>query len=294
MVSPKRQPANQRAIHRSNYLERDCNQFNSRFLPDVHEVRIEHHEPSIPTVLTSWACPKRPPYSICERNCQDILATLGYHVTYFNLDTEGYLHDSPTQIQTSKNIWDDVIDDSDPETDSFLQIEHDIHPQIVYNLTDYILTSLFSSGYRAVTVGECLGDPSSNWYRAGPAGGDIPTPSDTTTTIPTRTTIPVGPTSGTGPSTDGTCGNGVTCEGTRWGRCCSAFGYCGVGNDFCSLDAGCQVEWGSCDGVESPVTSAVPTTTATPTTRPTTPPPSTSTCKLFPDLPLSFFPACPF
>ena len=78
--------------------------------------------------------------------------------------------DDPTLIQTSKDIWDDAIDNSNVKKDSFLEIEHDIHYQTVYNLTDYMLTSLFKHGYKSVTVGECLGDPAANWYRAGPGG----------------------------------------------------------------------------------------------------------------------------
>ncbi|KAL2018813.1 hypothetical protein VTK56DRAFT_371 [Thermocarpiscus australiensis] len=129
------------------------------------------NEIALNSILGFFPTYMRPPYSICERNCQRILSHLGYHVIYFDLDTEGYLHDTATEIQTSKDIWDETIDSSDPETDNFLQIEHDIHYQVVYNLTDYILVSLYSAGYRAVTVGECLGDPPANWYRAGPGGG---------------------------------------------------------------------------------------------------------------------------
>ncbi|KAK4178456.1 hypothetical protein QBC36DRAFT_368153 [Triangularia setosa] len=204
----------------------------------------------------------RPPYSICQRDCQNILSTLGYHTIYFNLDTAGYLNDSPRTIQTSKNIWDEAIEGSDPETDSFLQIEHDIHQQIVYNLTDYILTSLFSNGYRAVTVGECLGDPPSNWYRVGPASS--PSSSPSSPGVPTRTTISVAPTR-TGASTDGTCGNGITCTGTRWGTCCSAFGFCGVGEDYCLVGNGCQAAWGRCDG-DTPVASSSGSVVVPPTT----------------------------
>ncbi|KAK1777790.1 hypothetical protein QBC45DRAFT_179572 [Copromyces sp. CBS 386.78] len=130
----------------------------------------------------------RPPYSICEKNCQNVLSTLGYHAVYFNLDTEGYLHDDAKQIQTSKNIWDKAIKNSNPSSDSFLHIEHDIHVQTVYNLTDYILTSLFSKGYRAVTVGECLGDPAENWYRTGPA---VPSLSSTSTVRTTTSTTSI-------------------------------------------------------------------------------------------------------
>ncbi|KAK4461424.1 hypothetical protein QBC42DRAFT_270170 [Cladorrhinum samala] len=208
----------------------------------------------------------RPPYSICPSSCQTILANLGYHTIYFDLDTEGYLHDTASTIQTSKNIWDKAIRNSDPSEDSFLQIEHDIHQQVVYNLTDYILTSLYSSGYQAVTVGECLGDPQANWYRTGP-------PNPTTSSVPTRTSISTAPTK-TGVSSDGTCGNGITCLGqTRFGTCCSKFGFCGVGEDYCMVSNGCQPAWGRCDGVAATSSSVNTRSTIPPsssTTKPTT------------------------
>jgi hypothetical protein len=48
-------------------------------------------------------------------------------------------------------------------------------------------------------------------------------------------------------STDGTCGTGVTCLGSRFGRCCSQFGYCGDGDQYCPYIVGCQPEFGYCD-----------------------------------------------
>lgn len=224
--------------------------------------QIIWNEIAINSILGFFPTYMRPPYSICERACQDILSDLGYHVVYFDLDTEGYLHDDPVEIQTSKDIWDDAIDGSDPSEDSFLQIEHDIHYQTVYNLTDYILASLLANGYRAVTVGECLGDPEENWYRQGPNGSiTVPTtsvaPPESTSsepTGPTRTTISVAPTH-TGKSIDGTCGNGVTCAGTDFGACCSVFGWCGDSYDHCSPENGCQPEWGTCDDGESSTTT---------------------------------------
>lgn len=280
------------------------------------------NEIAINSVLGFFPTYMRPPYSICEKNCQSILSTLGYHTIYFDLDTAGYLNDGAKQIQTSKNIWDQAMRSSDPDSDSFLQIEHDIHQQVVYNLTDYILTSLFSHGYKAVTVGECLGDPKSNWYRSGPDGSivvptgktnpsttarstvtilttvstrssvstrsTIPFPTtkstatptirttvqvttrsviQTTPTViiqPTRSTIATRPASTSGPSTDGTCGNGITCSGTRYGACCSAFGYCGTGDDFCALDNGCQPSWGYCEGGNTPPPAVSTRTTISP------------------------------
>ncbi|CAK7205554.1 hypothetical protein SEUCBS139899_008331 [Sporothrix eucalyptigena] len=112
----------------------------------------------------------RPPYSICEAACQKALSDLGYHITYFDLDTEGYLNDDPNLIQNSKDIWDEAMTKK-PANSQYLMIEHDIHYQTVYNLTDYVLTSLFAKGWKSVTVGECLGDPKENWYRQGPGSG---------------------------------------------------------------------------------------------------------------------------
>lgn len=73
----------------------------------------------------------RPPYSSCtaECGCEADLQALGYHITYFDLDTADYLNDSPTLIQNSKNIFDAALSGKSPTTDDFLVISHDIHNQ---------------------------------------------------------------------------------------------------------------------------------------------------------------------
>ncbi|KAL7628272.1 hypothetical protein AAE478_002471 [Parahypoxylon ruwenzoriense] len=109
----------------------------------------------------------RPPYSSCTAasGCQSDLAALQYHVIYFDLDTADYLNDSPSLIQNSKDNFDEFFVGLSPDSDDALVIAHDIHEQTVHNLTEYMLQGIQSRGYRAVTVGECLGDPVSNWYR---------------------------------------------------------------------------------------------------------------------------------
>lgn len=109
----------------------------------------------------------RPPYSSCTESsgCQDDLAALQYHVVYFDLDTDDYNNDAPGLIQNAKDNYDDFFEDTSPSTDDALVIAHDIHEQTVHNLTEYMLQGLQTRGYRAVTVGECLGDPVANWYR---------------------------------------------------------------------------------------------------------------------------------
>ncbi|KAI1777692.1 carbohydrate-binding module family 18 [Hypoxylon cercidicola] len=237
-----------------NYSQLTTAQFNNQMI--WNEIALNDILGYFPTYM-------RPPYSICPSACQRQLATLGYHVVYFDLDTEGYLNDDPRQIQTSKDIWDDAVDGSDPCEDSYLEIEHDIHYQTVYNLTDYILTSLFDSGYRAVTVGQCLGDPPENWYRAGT--GTVPeynfTIRQPTGTFPCLSPNPTSsnpgrPTNTLTVSTDGTCGNGVTCAGSPWGSCCSSNKFCGASIDYCGSN--CLSEFGTCLPPDSSIPTGLP------------------------------------
>lgn len=126
--------------------------------------QIVYNEMAFRNIFGYFPIYMRPPYSDYNDLCQQRLKTLGYHVTYFNLDTEGNLNDSPSLIQKSKDIWDRAMKNLSSQKNSFLEIEHDIHHESVYTLTDYILASIYNHGFRSVTVGDCLGDPKSNWY----------------------------------------------------------------------------------------------------------------------------------
>ncbi|KAM3073169.1 hypothetical protein ACMFMG_008882 [Clarireedia jacksonii] len=108
-----------------------------------------------------------PPYSSCtaECGCEADLKELGYHITYFSLDTSDYLNDSPTLISNSQNIFSKAVNGSNPATDEFLVVSHDIHNQTSKVLVEYMLKSATEKGYRPVTVGTCLGDDEKNWYR---------------------------------------------------------------------------------------------------------------------------------
>lgn len=141
---------------------------NSSMLDEAHMTeQMLYNEQALGSILGYFPTYFRPPYSICSNVCERVTSRLGYHVVYFDLDTADYLNDDAALIHNSKEAWDTATRDTDPATDSFLEIGHDIHYQTVYNLTDYILDSVTRLGYKAVTVGECLGDPKKNWYRQG-------------------------------------------------------------------------------------------------------------------------------
>ena len=138
-------------------------------LPLVSDAQLDnqviYNEIALADILGYFPTYLRPPYSASDDRVDSRLGELGYHVTYFNLDTEGYLHDSGEAIGISKGIWDGAVEGKDAGGTKWLGIEHDTVYQSVYNLTEYMLESLVRNGFRSVTVGECLGDPEENWYR---------------------------------------------------------------------------------------------------------------------------------
>jgi len=47
-------------------------------------------------------------------------------------------------------------------------------------------------------------------------------------------------------SISGTCSKGETCLGSKFGNCCSVYGFCGTTQGHCSSNAGCQLAYGTC------------------------------------------------
>jgi len=70
-------------------------------------------------------------------------------------------------------------------------------------------------------------------------------------------------------STDGTCGGGITCKGSKWGDCCSGHGWCGGTPDHCGTE--CNPAFGVCAGGVSaapPATSKAVTSAKPPASTP--------------------------
>lgn len=75
------------------------------------------------------------------------MTKLGYHITYFDLDTEDYLHTTPETNQISKDIVKNIISAANPANSDFLSIEHDIHEQTVHNLTAFYFDQMVAKGF---------------------------------------------------------------------------------------------------------------------------------------------------
>jgi hypothetical protein len=69
------------------------------------------------------------------------------------------------------------------------------------------------------------------------------------------------------PAAEGSCGTGIGACPTS-GHCCSQYGFCGTTEEYCG--AGCQTDYGSCNGypVSTPVTSPVESPVSSPVDSP--------------------------
>ncbi|KAJ5102227.1 hypothetical protein NUU61_004449 [Penicillium alfredii] len=211
----------------------------SKVTPLQRQDQIEKNEAALRNILGSFPTYMRPPYSSCTRDsaCGTDLGRLGYHIILYDIDTDDYKNDDPNLIQRSKDIFDQSLSTGSPTSRSWLVIAHDAHEQTVHNLTEHMLKTMKRTGYRPVTVGECLRDPRDLWSR----------PDDR---MPSRKKK--GPKSSGDPklvSIDGTCGKHYTCLGSRFGLCCGSVNLCGNTTQHCGV--GCQSDAGYCS-VEVP------------------------------------------
>ena len=145
-------------------------------------------EMALRNILGFFPTYMRPPYSSCNAACVATMGDLGYHITYFTLDTDDYNQATPEKIQVAINNFDNAINPSNPARDKFLAIAHDIHQTTAQILTEHMLKTLQQKGYKAVTVGECMGDPKENWYRAAGPGPSFTSEIVTPTSQPTTST----------------------------------------------------------------------------------------------------------
>ncbi|KAI5792582.1 hypothetical protein DFH27DRAFT_192877 [Peziza echinospora] len=122
-------------------------------------------ETALRTIIGRTPTYMRPPYISCTAACQATLLALGYHTIFWDLDTDDYNNDSPSLIVNSQNNVLRAISGANLGQ-SFMSIAHDIHYQTVYTLTQYQIDVTRAKGFRFVTLGECMGDPVANWYRA--------------------------------------------------------------------------------------------------------------------------------
>jgi hypothetical protein len=126
--------------------------------------QIVYNEIALGNILGRYPTYVRPPYSQCSSDCQTLMEDLGYHVINFDVDIEDAI--SYPDLQASiNNFSGNLTSKSDLASDNLLVVGHETSSDTVHKTTEIMLKSLNARGFKAVTVGDCLDDPKSNWYR---------------------------------------------------------------------------------------------------------------------------------
>lgn len=103
-------------------------------------------ETALVTLIGKFPTYMRPPYSSCEGNCQATMNALGYHIIYYNMDTDDYDH--LDNIQVSKDLVTSIMQGTSPANTGFLSIAHEIHQVTATDLVPFMIATLKSNGYR--------------------------------------------------------------------------------------------------------------------------------------------------
>ncbi|KAF9576348.1 hypothetical protein EC968_009322 [Mortierella alpina] len=106
----------------------------------------------------------RPPFGYLNSAAEHYLASNGYKVVTWSIDTNDWRH--PRDIQASMEFYRDQLSDSDAHGRGFIALQHDTKADTVRRLVPAVIKYARQQGFEMVTVGACLGDPQSNWYRA--------------------------------------------------------------------------------------------------------------------------------
>lgn len=93
----------------------------------------------------------RPPEGELDSASSAVVASLGYSVVLWDIDTKDYLSESLVLEQpiVEKGLETDVS--------GHIMLQHDVHNQSAVELTPWVVDYILSKNYTFVTVSECLG-----------------------------------------------------------------------------------------------------------------------------------------
>ncbi|EQL00865.1 polysaccharide deacetylase family protein [Ophiocordyceps sinensis CO18] len=107
----------------------------------------------------------RPPFFSTNDLALGVLKRMQYHVVNADIDTKDFENTTP---QTNDVAFENFKREFDKG--GTISLMHDVHNTTVNQLIPNVVKFLATSNRKSMTVGECLGDPKENWYRAGGRG----------------------------------------------------------------------------------------------------------------------------
>ncbi|KAF2395846.1 glycoside hydrolase/deacetylase, partial [Trichodelitschia bisporula] len=182
---------------------------------------ITQLETAFQTIIGKIPTYFRPPFFSHNAANDAVLKKLGYKIIMSDIDTLDWEY--PDAIQTSIDLYQAGLD-----AGGTLSLSHDVNTATTQVLVPAMLRAIAAKNLRAVTLGQCLGDPEANWYR------NVAASSSSSIRPSSSSGAKISPVGICGGNTGFTCGEGF---------CCSQWGYCGQTEAYCGT--GCQKDFGS-------------------------------------------------
>ncbi|KAM0343743.1 hypothetical protein ACHAPU_008168 [Fusarium lateritium] len=113
----------------------------------------------ISSLIGKYPVYMRPPYFSFNDHTLQVLGQLGYKVIIADIDTNDWRYSSGG-VEPSLAAFNSGLNNG-----GSIVLMHDVHQNTVDNILPLVIRETLRNGKRAVTVGECLGDPQTNWYR---------------------------------------------------------------------------------------------------------------------------------
>ncbi|KAF9300070.1 hypothetical protein BGZ91_009887, partial [Linnemannia elongata] len=123
----------------------------------------------------------RAPEGRCGAVCTKVMEGLGLVISHWNVDTNDWRFTALAPAAAADKSMEEinkVIMDSNPATDSFILLEHEIHKFSVDLVAERVIDAVTAKGYKFVTMEECVGKPS---YLTGSVVPPVVPPTTNTT-----------------------------------------------------------------------------------------------------------------
>jgi peptidoglycan/xylan/chitin deacetylase (PgdA/CDA1 family) len=97
----------------------------------------------------------RPPEGELDDASTNVLASLGYSVVLWDVDTKDYQSEN---LALEQPIVEQVVgSDVAGQTPGHIILQHDVHSQSALELTPWVVDYVLAKNYTFVTISECLG-----------------------------------------------------------------------------------------------------------------------------------------
>ncbi|KAF9576824.1 hypothetical protein EC968_003331 [Mortierella alpina] len=106
----------------------------------------------------------RPPYGNRNDFVKKVLIDDGYKIVLWDQDTNDWQH--PDDVNQSLDVYKSALGRKDEiKQKGHIFLQHDTHKSTALELAPQAIDYALSLGFKVVTVGECLGQSKSKWYR---------------------------------------------------------------------------------------------------------------------------------